>query len=107
MNIRIKAALLSALVFPGLGQLYKGERVKGVIIFVWVNILLLVLFSLVLQQLMPLILSGQESSGVTDLTKILGQLRPGSPLFRLLLAAFCGLWFYSWIDAAMGKNRPE
>ena len=106
MNIHIKAALLSALVFPGLGQLYKGERVKGVIIFVWVNILLLVLFCLVLQQLIPLILSGQES-GVTDLTKILGRLRPGSPLFRLLLAASCGLWFYSWIDAAMGKKRQE
>jgi hypothetical protein len=105
MNIHIKAALLSALVFPGLGQLYKGERVKGVIIFVWVNILLLVLFSLVLQQLMPLILSGQESS-VTDLTKILARLHPG-PAVRLLVAAFCGLWFYSWIDAAMRKKRPE
>jgi hypothetical protein len=106
MNINIKAALLSALVFPGLGQLYKGERVKGVIIFVWVNILLLVLFSLVLQQLMPFILSSQQS-GVTDLTKILERLRPGSPLVRLLLAAFCGLWFYSWIDAAMRKKRQE
>ena len=38
MNIDIKAALLSALVFPGLGQLYKGDRVKGMIILVCVNI---------------------------------------------------------------------
>jgi len=106
MKINIKAALLSALVFPGLGQLYKGERVKGVILLVWVNILLLVLFCLILQQLMPLILSSQES-GATDATKILERLRHGGPLVRLLLAAFGGLWFYSWIDAAMGKKRQE
>ena len=106
MKINIKAALLSALVFPGLGQLYKGERVKGVILLVWVNILLLVLFCLILQQLMPLILSSQES-GATDATKILERLRHGGPLVRLLLAAFGGLWFYSWIDAAVVKKRPE
>ena len=106
MKINIKAALLSALLFPGLGQLYKGERVKGVIIFIWVNILLLVLFCLILQQLMPLILSSQES-GATDATKILERMHPGGPAVRLLLAAFGGLWFYSWIDAVMGGKRQE
>jgi hypothetical protein len=59
-----------------------------------------------LQQLMPLILSSQQS-GVSNLTKILERLHPGSPAVRLLLAAFGGLWFYSWIDAAMGKKRQE
>jgi hypothetical protein len=106
MKIDIKAALLSALVFPGLGQLYKGDRVKGVIIFVCVNIILLILFCLVLQQLMPLILSSQES-GLTDKAKILERLHPGGPAVRLLLAAFGGLWFYGWIDAAVEKKRPE
>jgi TM2 domain-containing membrane protein YozV len=106
MKIHIKAALLSALVFPGIGQLYKGDRVKGIIILVGVNILLLVLFCLVLQQLMPLILSAQEG-GVTDTTKILERLHLGGPVVRLLLAAFGGLWFYGWIDAAVGKKRQE
>ena len=106
MKIHIKAALLSAFVFPGLGQLYKGDRVKGMIIFVCVNIILLVLFCLVLQQLLPFILSAQESGG-TDTTKILERLHLGGTVVRLLLAAFGGLWFYSWIDAAMGKKRQE
>ncbi len=106
MKIHIKAALLSALVFPGLGQLYKGERVKGVIIFVWVNILLLVLLCLALQQLLPLILSGQ-SGGATGLTKILDRMHPASPLVKFLLATFCGLWFYAWADAARGKKGQE
>ena len=106
MKTNIKAALFSALVFPGLGQLYKGDRVKGIIIFVWVNILLLVLFCLVLQQLLPLFLSAKES-GAIDTTIILEHLHSGGPAIRLLLAAFGGLWFYSWIDAAMRKKRPE
>ena len=106
MKIEIKAALLSALVFPGLGQLYKGDRVKGMIIFVCVNIFILVLVCLVLQRLMPLILSAQEI-GVTDTTKILERLHSGGSAIRLLLAAFGGLWFYSWIDAALGKKRQE
>lgn len=106
MKIHIKAALLSALVFPGLGQLYKGDRVKGVIIIVCVNILLLILFCLLLQQLLPLILSAQKS-GVTDMTKILERLHPSGPAVRLVLAAFGGLWFYGWIDAAIGKKRQE
>ena len=106
MKINSKAALLSALVFPGLGQLYKGDRVKGVIIFVCVNILLLILFCLLLQQLIPLILSAQESGGTGPAT-ILERLRLGGPAFRLLFAAFGGFWFYGWIDAAVGEKRQE
>jgi hypothetical protein len=106
MNIDIKAALFSALVFPGLGQLYKGDRVKGLLIIAFVNILLLILFCLALQQLIPLILSARES-GVTDLTKFMERLHPGGPAVRLLLAALGGIWFYGWIDAALGKMRQE
>jgi hypothetical protein len=106
MRINIKAALLSALVFPGLGQLNKGDRVKGGIIFFCVNILLLILFCLVLQQLMPFILSARES-GATDVTKIFERLHLGGPAVRILLALFGVLWFYGWIDAAVGKKRQE
>jgi len=106
MKINIKAAVFSALVFPGLGQLYKGDRVKGMIIFVCVNIFLLILACLVLQQLLPPILSAQ-GSGVTGTRRVLEHLHPGDPAVRLMLAAFGGLWFYSWIDAAVVKKRPE
>ena len=102
MKIHIKAALLSALVFPGLGQFYKGDRIKGVILLACVNILLLIIICLVLQQLMPLIING---NGISDTNKILEGLNSGSPLIRKLLAMLGGLWFYSWIDAAVWKKR--
>jgi hypothetical protein len=56
--------------------------------------------------LAPLIFSAQES-GVYDTTKIIERLRIGTPAIRILLSAFCGLWLYSWIDAAVGKKGPE
>ena len=106
MKIHVKEALLSAFVFPGLGQLYKGNRLKGLIIIGSVNILLAILFYLVLRQLAPLIFSAQKSSSF-DTTKIIERLHTGSPVIRYLLSAFCGLWLYSWIDAAVGKRGPE
>lgn len=106
MKIHVKAALLSALVFPGLGQFYKGDRIKGVIFFACVNILLLIIICLALQQLMPLIFSTQ-GSGFSDKTKIFERLHPGRPVARLPLAMLGGLWFYSWIDAAVGKKKGE
>lgn len=106
MKIHVKEALLSAFLFPGLGQLFKGNRLKGLIIIGSVNILLAILFYLILRQLAPLILSAQES-GVYDTTKIIERLRTGTPAIRILLSVFCGLWLYSWIDAAVGKKGPE
>ena len=106
MKIHVKEALLSAFVFPGLGQLYKGNRLKGLIIIGSVNILLAILFYLVLRQLAPLIFSAQEP-GAFDTTKIIERLHTGSPVIRYLLSAFCGLWLYSWIDAAVAKRGPE
>jgi len=106
MKIHVKEAFLSALVFPGLGQLFKGNRVKGLIIIGSVNILLAILFFLILRQLAPLILSAQGSGGY-DTRKIIEGLHIGTPAIRLLLTAFCGLWLYGWIDAAVGKRGEE
>jgi hypothetical protein len=106
MKIHVKEALLSAFVFPGLGQLFKGNRLKGLIIIGSVNILLAILFYLVLRQLAPLIFSAQKS-GSFDTTNIIERLHTGSPVISYLLSAFCGLWLYSWIDAAVGKRGPE
>lgn len=106
MKIHVKAALLSALVLPGLGQLYKGEKVKGVILIIIVNIFILAALYMILKYLAPLILSAQMK-GESDTIKILEHLNSGGPGVRLLLAIFCGLWMYSWIDAALGNPRKE
>lgn len=106
MKINVKAALLSALVLPGLGQLYKGEKIKGVILIVLVNIFILFAFYLLLKYLAPLILSA-GMNGKVDTNAILERIQIGSPAVRSLLAIFCGLWMYSWIDAAIGNPRKR
>ena len=106
MRIHIKAALLSAFVFPGLGQLIKGSRIKGLILIGCVNIILLILVCLILQQLLPLILTVQNSD-VPDFKNIMERMHVGSPAIRLLSAVLCGIWMYGWIDAAVGKPGKE
>jgi TM2 domain-containing membrane protein YozV len=106
MKIHIKAALLSALVLPGLGQLYKGERIKGVLLIVIVNIFIMVALYMLIRNMAPLIVASQMN-GALDTKLILERLNGGGPAVRLLLAAFCGLWMYSWIDAALGKSVKE
>jgi TM2 domain-containing membrane protein YozV len=106
MKIHIKAALLSALVLPGLGQLYKGERIKGVLLIVIVNIFIMVALYMLIRNVAPLIVASQMN-GVLDTRLILERLHGGGPAIRLLLAAFCGLWMFSWIDAALGKSGKE
>jgi TM2 domain-containing membrane protein YozV len=106
MKIHIKAALLSALVLPGLGQLYKGERIKGVLLIVIVNIFIMVALYMLIRNVAPLIVASQMN-GALDTKLLLERLHGGGPAVRLLLAAFCGLWMYSWIDAALGKSVKE
>ena len=106
MRINCKAALLSGLVLPGLGQLYKGERTKGTILILTVNLFLLGMVFMVMKYIAPIIISaGME--GRYDTGQILAQLKSGGPAVKLLLSMFCVVWAYSWIDAALGNRRNE
>jgi hypothetical protein len=106
MKFNVKAALLSALVLPGLGQLYKGERIKGAVLIVLVNIFIMIALYMLLRFVAPLILSAQMN-GAFDMRMIFEKLQSGGSAVRLLLAAFCGLWLYSWVDAALGNPRKQ
>lgn len=106
MKVNFKAALLSAFVLPGLGQLYKGNRLKGSILVVLVNIFLLLALFLVLQGIGPLIVAA-KLSGTVDPARIAGQLQLRTPFAKWLLAAFSGLWLYAVIDAAAGKAGAD
>lgn len=102
MKVYFKAALLSALVLPGLGQLSKGNRLKGALLVVLVNVFLLLALFVVLQGVGPLI-AAAKLSGNIDPARIAAQLQLRSPFAKWLLAAFFGLWLYGVIDAAVGK----
>jgi hypothetical protein len=98
MRINLKAVILSALVIPGLGQLHKGEKLKGAIIIALVNLFLLAALFVIFQTVGHLLVG--KVTGSIDPTAVLENLKTHSPLARWLLAAFSGLWIYSVVDAA-------
>lgn len=106
MSKNIKAALLSAFVLPGLGQLYKGDKVKGGIMIVLVNIFLLAALFLVLRGMGALLLTA-KLSGMAAAQGVIEELKEKSPAVRLLLAAFFVLWAYGVVDALLHKEKGE
>ncbi len=106
MRQKITAFFLSALVFPGLGQLYKQDRKKGILLILTANMLLGLLL------LMGLILLSREYYAVfypKPLTReILGQLCGdilSHPLFLIPFTLLVGLWAYGAVDAARSAGN--
>ncbi len=91
------ALLLSALILPGLGQLYLGRRTKGIALVMAVNLLLLAAFFFVMKLASPLI--GAHLSGTPlSASLIVTTLQPYGGWAKLLLAAFFGLWGFGVVD---------
>lgn len=107
MRPRLNAFLLSALVFPGLGQLYNQERRKGVLLVLVANGLLgLVLLTgaiLVSQEYMSVFFPRPFTLEMGRLM-LLDTLR--HPLFWLPCGLLLALWGYGAVDAALGAGSP-
>jgi TM2 domain-containing membrane protein YozV len=106
MRQAIIAFLLSAFVFPGLGQLYNQNRKKGVILVLLANLL----FGVLLLAGMVLFSRGyHEYFYPQPLTwKIIKELLRyllGHPLFFLPLSLLLGLWGFAALDAGRGARR--
>jgi hypothetical protein len=100
MRRAIIAFLLSALIFPGLGQLYNQDRRKGIFLVLAANVLIGGLF------LLALILISREYTAVyypRPLTMEIFQSllldTAANPLFWLPLGLFIALWGYAAVDA--------
>ncbi len=104
MSKNIKAALLSAFVFPGLGQIYKGCRLKGLILIFAVNVIFLAAIAVVLRKIYLLSVSG-GLSGAQDPLKTADSILRGNSSFTWLLVVFAGLWLYGFLDALF--YRPK
>lgn len=105
MNKKLTALLLSALVLPGLGQLYLGRKMVGGIIIVLVNLILLLALFVVLRALSPVIASkiagGAISISPSDVMKALD----GATGFgKAVLAAFFLVWTFSVVDVLRYKG---
>ncbi len=107
MRQKITAFFLSALVFPGLGQLYNQDRRKGIILILAANGLLGVVL------LTGLILFSREYTLVffprpltSDMVKMLLLDTLTHPVFWLPFGLLLALWGYAVVDAARGAGFP-
>ena len=97
MRCKITAIVLSALVLPGLGQLYLGRKARGVAIIILVNLLLLLTVFVLLKGLAPVI-AAKMMSGTFNVHDVLDALHGVTGYAQLLLAGFGLLWAYSIVD---------
>ena len=104
MKLHVKAALLSGLVLPGLGQLVKGARVKGGIMIALVNVFLLAALYLAVGGMGDLLVTARLS-GTDAARQVLDRLGEQHPGVKYLLAAFLVLWAWSIVDALLGKGE--
>lgn len=106
MRQAIIAFLLSAFVFPGLGQLYNHDRKKGIILVLLANLLfgVLLLAGLALfsrgyyEYFYPKPLTGEIAM---ELFRYL----LGHPVFFLPLSLLLALWAFAALDAARSARR--
>ncbi len=107
MRINVKAAVLSGLILPGLGQIVNGKKVKGFALIIIVNIFILISLLFVLKGVGQLVIT-MKSGAPPDVATILEQVRQnGGRGPSWLLAGFFGLWLYAFVDALIDRPREE
>jgi TM2 domain-containing membrane protein YozV len=108
MRPAVKAFCLSAFVFPGLGQLYKQDRQKGIILILLGNLLLaLVVLAGVMvlsQEYMTAVYP--EPLNAKNLRVLLMQVI-SRPLFYIPAGIFLALWGFAAADAALSPISPS
>jgi len=104
MNKNVKAALLSAFILPGVGQIYLGRRVKGGVLILMVTVLLLIFIVLVLIGMQDLF-QAYSVSGGADIAVFEGRLRRWAPAALTLGVALFLVWGYGIVDAFRGNGE--
>ena len=106
MNRKRNALLLSALVLPGLGQLYLGRKVTGITIIMLLNLLLLLMLFVLMKGLAPVI-AAQAVSGSISAREVYAALDGVAGYGKSLLAGFALLWAFSIIDIMKTHGDAE
>lgn len=106
MNKKLTALLLSALVLPGLGQLYLGRKLVGGILLALVNLVLLLALFVLLRALSPVI-AAQIAGGVISITPsdVVKSLDGASGFGKAVLGAFFILWAFSVVDLLRFREK--
>lgn len=106
MKKNITAALLSGLVLPGAGQLYRGRKLKGGIMLLLVTILLLFLVT-VLASTVQECMEATRLHGELDETLLAEVLRRRAPAALWLSGAFFSLWVFGVVDALLDRGNGK
>lgn len=105
MPRKLTAIILSALVLPGLGQVYLGNKIKGGIIIVLVNIFILAALAFLVPGVLNLAMLAQSGQPLS-VSLIIQTLQEHSASARWLIILFVGLWVYSIGDLLVAKVPP-
>ncbi len=97
---------MSALILPGVGQIYRGSRLKGGLMVLSVTILLMAAF-IVGAMAMQDALRGAVASGAVDAAEIAGRLRAWIPAAYWLGGGLLCLWIYGVADAFLAGDKSE
>lgn len=110
MNMSIKAALLSALIFPGAGQISLGYKKRGWLIIGANIVFLYLVISEIMQKAYSIANEIQKSGAAIDIelisTKTSGLVSFSDNIFlNVLLLLFIIVWISSIVDAyRLGKK---
>lgn len=105
MTNKIKAVALSALVLPGLGQLYLGRRLKGGVMILLDNLFILTALFIAMRSAGKLILASR--AGTLQAEQVLASVRAESPWASWVLGGFFVLWAYGVVDTLLDKGECD
>lgn len=110
MNKAVKGALLSGLIFPGLGQLWQKHYLRGCLLIVGVLASLSLIVMKVVQQAYA-ILEKAEAEGAVDMVAILNaasraSATPDDAKTTAALSVLLFCWVVGIVDAYVAGRKP-
>jgi hypothetical protein len=113
MNNSLKGALLSGLVFPGLGQVVLRHYRRGIAFILTVSIILLAIVVKAVQQAIPILEKIEAQGGVLSMDTIMSTATQAPIPFesltsKLLLSLLIFIWIIAVVDGyRVGKKKDK
>ena len=112
MKNSTKGALLSGLVFPGLGQVILKHYKRGAVLMLVVSASLLIILIKAVQQAFAILEKIQSEGGVIDMSTISkaaiqGSTSSGSLIFKIALLLLMLCWIIAVVDAYWIGKKTE
>jgi hypothetical protein len=110
MNNSIKGALLSGLVYPGLGQVVLKHYKRGIMLIFAASISLMVITVTAVQQALIILEKIESASGIIDMDRILDAVSQASnssdsQIYNSMLALLILCWIIWIVDGYMIGNE--